>query len=381
MSRRAIPRLVTSLACLCILGGGRALSVEGQTYESEESLIQRIQTLGPLVEEALVEAEAAETARVARERQAAERIVALDTLRVGEMTIIAPEPDAARARELFQGAWDQYFEGIRSAALQSTTFTFQARREAVPIFTDTGTYARHITLKWWQNHDDALAVVANAITHSINRDLEHSEVARWAGADPLVAHDPAELYRRLAVTPSRSVRACLAGSAASCSMSLGLVEGASIGEWYTPDERRALAVTGGDPGSMSREARVIPPAVAACLADADPAACDAVLLSDSRRDLTPLRGAVRASLLRHALETGGDGAWGRLVEARDRPVVEALEYTASTELDVVVASWNRSVLAARPEVHASLGSRSFFALMWIVFFAGMAMRSTRWRLG
>ena len=379
---------VTALVVLASIGGFRAVEAEAQEarrYESEESLEARIQTLVPLVEEARVEAEAAAAELLTFTRRAAESIVALDTFAVGQMTIIAPVPDADRGRDLFQSAWETYFAGIESASLQASTFTFQARDEPVPIFVEAETYSRHIEIEWWQMRSDAVAVVASAIAFSINRELAESAMARWIMNDPLVDHDPAELYRRLATTPSRSVRECLAGNAASCTTSLGLFEGtsieASLAEWYTVDERRALAIAGGGVRSIGGGASAITDAAAQCLDDADVRACDAVLLVESRRDLTPLTGVVRASLVRHALGMGGDGAWARLVEARNRPIGEALEYTAGSGLDEIVATWNAWILAARPEVHASLGSRSFFALMWTVLFAAVAMRSTRWRLG
>ena len=173
--------VITALVALVLIGGLRAVEAEAQearTYESEESLEARIQTLVPLVEEARVEAEAAAAELLTFTRRAAESIVALDTFAVGQMTIIAPVPDADRGRDLFQSAWETYFAGIESASLQASTFTFQARDEPVPIFVEAETYSRHIEIEWWQMRSDAVAVVASAIAFSINRELAESTITK-----------------------------------------------------------------------------------------------------------------------------------------------------------------------------------------------------------
>lgn len=360
------------------LHAGLALDVRAQTYESQESLVARIEALGPLVEEARLEAEAAAVVTETRARARAEAMTALDTFTVAEITVIAPVADAERGREVFEAAWRRHFDGVESAALRASVFMFQSGDEVIPIFVDDDAYTRHIRLEWWQTREDAVAIVASAITHAIRRDLGESRFMQWSASDPFVDHDPADIYRMTATIPSRSVRDCLAGAVDECSASLGLVEGATLDAWYTVEEARALTLrTFGSLGAREEGLARFP----SCVDGTDPSACLAFLESQQGRDFTPLHGVVRGSVVGYALRLGGNGAWVRLVEARDRPVDEALAHTAGVSVDQLVGEWRAWVVAGRPAVHGSLASRSVFAMMWIVLFAALAMRSTRWRLG
>jgi len=90
---------------------------------------------------------------------------------------------------------------------------------------------------------------------------------------------------------------------------------------------------------------------------------------------------VRASLLSLALESGGRGAWSRIVEDPAMSPEAALEYASGVPLSTLLAEWRSRVVENRPDVYGSLGAHSGVALMWALFFAALAMRSTRWRLG
>jgi hypothetical protein len=58
---------------------------------------------------------------------------------------------------------------------------------------------------------------------------------------------------------------------------------------------------------------------------------------------------------------------------------EALPYAAGTPLDDLVVEWRERVVTTRRESYAGLGGKSALALLWIIFFAAAATRSTRWR--
>jgi hypothetical protein len=80
-----------------------------------------------------------------------------------------------------------------------------------------------------------------------------------------------------------------------------------------------------------------------------------------------------------ALERGGDGAWARLLEDPDMPPEEALVYAAGVPLVELVSEWRAWVVSNRPQVYAGLTGTSALALLWILLFAALAARSTRWR--
>jgi hypothetical protein len=58
---------------------------------------------------------------------------------------------------------------------------------------------------------------------------------------------------------------------------------------------------------------------------------------------------------------------------------DALSYSAGIPLDDLVAEWRAWIGTNRPEAYAGIGGKSGLALLWFVFFAALATRSTRWR--
>lgn len=345
--------------------------------QSDEELVARIEALIPLVERARDEARVAVIEREERARRFAESQGALDTLRLHDMTIIAPTEDVDLARELFEEVWTEHFRLIESRTLRRWVFTFQTGGETREIFVASDARPRHITLDWWQSRRDAVAIITSAVAHAISRDISDTRVGLWVSDDPLRAIDPGRVYRNMATTPSQSVRRCLEGVTQSCLASFDLGAGdPSIATWYAPEERRNLIVSGNfRPGPREEPAQY-----SACKDDRAYEACDALLLAKNR-SWAPLPGPVRAALLGFALDRGGEGAWARLVEKRNDPVEEALAYSAGVDLDALIVEWHRWIVDNRPETYSAIGTKSVLAALWILFFAALAMRSTRWRLG
>ena len=83
----------------------------------------------------------------------------------------------------------------------------------------------------------------------------------------------------------------------------------------------------------------------------------------------------------HALDVGGVGAWGRLFEDPRHTPIQALEYATGESIDVLLAGWHDRVMAAQPPSYGALVPSGGLALLWVAFFATLAVRSTRWRLG
>lgn len=97
-------------------------------------------------------------------------------------------------------------------------------------------------------------------------------------------------------------------------------------------------------------------------------------------DAAEMNAHTRASLLRHALDVGGDGSWARLfVDAPD--VSGRLSSAAGLPITELVSSWRAAVQEARPNVHAGVARAGLWTLLWLAGLALLATRSTRWRLG
>jgi len=207
----------------------------------------------------------------------------------------------------------------------------------------------------------------------ISEDLDRaSPLMRWVSGNPLHAPERERVYRLLATTPSVAVRNCIAGRPDACAAALGLgVQGDALRVWYTPEERRELVtrLDVGRAGSVSQRL---------CVEESRIEACDE-LLSEDRRRWAPLPGSVRASLLRFALERGGAGAWGRLLARPDLPPEAALAHVSGLDTDALVSEWRVWLVEGRPRAYAGFGARSLLTSFWILFFAAMATRSTRWR--
>ena len=88
-----------------------------------------------------------------------------------------------------------------------------------------------------------------------------------------------------------------------------------------------------------------------------------------------------AALLMLALQAGGDGAWSRLTEDLEREPGEALLHASGLTPEELGDRWHAWVLSDPPETYAGFGTRALITLLWILGFAALAMRSTRWRLG
>ena len=116
-----------------------------------------------------------------------------------------------------------------------------------------------------------------------------------------------------------------------------------------------------------------------CVDDHVLQACDELLRAVPHGP--PLPGSVRGTLLAYALQQGGRGAWGRLLENPEVTPTEALEYASAMPIGDLLSGWRAMVISARPDTYRSLVPRLALAMLWVLFFIFLTTRSTRWRLG
>jgi hypothetical protein len=349
------------------------IGASGQSTEAE--LAARVDALVPLVVEARAEADAVAAELDLRARLRAAIEGGVDTLLVRGMTVITPSPDSELARDLFEAAWTRYYLEVESDALRDWTFTFQSGEKSVDIYVDPDAQSRSIEMRWWQSQDDVVRILGAAIGNAVLQDIDGTTVGRWTTADPFRDLDPGALYREFALTASASVRECLSGEGDACLVSLDLGPSApTLDAWYTPEERRRLVGSGDFRVTRENQSERDE-----CLEVAEYTTCDA-LLRASAKTWAPLSSGARASLLGFAIDRGGEGAWRRLSERGDASVEEALAFTSGIALESLIAEWRQWIVEGRPDPYGGLLGSSALTGLWILLFAGLAMRSTRWRL-
>jgi hypothetical protein len=347
--------------------------------QTEEKLVEKLDSLRPMLEAAEAELQAFEAREeeAARQRAAAEARV--DTLTVGQLTIVTPSDQIEIARELFGSVWAQHFGSVGySPALEEVVFTFQWSDELSTIHV-TGA-VRPVEMRTKRPRPAVEARIRDVVSTSIAADLGElgTNVGRWGAGNPLGPRTLTSTYRIVAMTESQASRSCLAGEAGSCATAMGLGGKTGLEQieaWYSPEERRSLVA-----GRNTLRSRTINRDATRCVEEDQLPVCDRILV-ETRRDLTPFAAPVRETFVAFALEAGGEGAWDRLVEDPDMDVVEAIEYASLLPLEEVVSGWRERLVASRPDTYEKLFPKSGLALLWSFFFAALALRSTRWRLG
>lgn len=375
----------------CVVVVAALMAAPAAAQEDPRHLLRaRLDSLTPLLDELSAEVEQERIAREAAARAAATDAVVLDTIRVGLLTVVTPPEHVDGARAVFAEALQGPLAKIsRSPTLEGRWFTYREHgtppvpidRPAVPVVTDRweSRSARADRLR-----DQLLRMVVEDLVGGPSRRIEEPRpIALWLAAGPLgepsEVGDPSALYRWVALTRSRSTRSCLAGDVQACIDAHGLrLATQTLEDWYEPAELVELA------GQLLVPRRRIGPAeiplIEACRTERSAAAC-ARLLRSLYDDWAPIGVAGRLSLLWHAIEVGEPGAWSRALERADAPVVEVLETIGGRPVDQLVAGWRARLVESRTGPHVRLAPQAALALLWALAFAGLGMRSTRWRLG
>ncbi len=372
---------IVAMTSLC-LAMGHGAPLAAQSHQADEAaLVRHLDSILPLYREA-ERAARAEESRVEAEQKAlaVAQGPRLDTIDVGPLRVVTLPGQADLARRFFTDAFRSFRPVVGDgAAFRHALFTFQwsVKFEAIPV---EGNVYR-VELRRW---DLARAVESRtraAIGEALRDDLSSTRTGRTWGSAPIrPTPDPAAIYRELATTRANPNESCLAGAAHSCAVALGLdVKPGAWRSWFTPAEKREMVARAfaWDTGDRARQRT--------CLDGAD-SACDrivAVMFAPARggRIHGTLSSEARGSLLWLALERGGEGAWARLLHDPDASPEEALAEASGLQVDELCAAWRGWVLAHRPDEAASLSAGILSATFWILLFAALALRSTRWRSG
>lgn len=301
------------------------------------------------------------------------------TIRTGTLTLVTPQEHSELVGDGSRIAW----ESIRQ--LGSDTLLLLSKSLLVPGAGWLNRYSRDLhgatTVSSQITVESDAQDVASRILSSLGVLLLDDWAAGmrgWLGGS-VESHDlgMAWTYVELITAPSQAVRACYLGDLNSCNSSLALGEIADpVFEWYSADERRIVVerrIPSANPdlGQLWTE----------CVEGRSDTACVDYLNSDALDEVPPpLSLGARRSLLSEALRLGGEGAYTRLVNSRDSDRLSALAAAAAQPADSLLAAWREAVLSARPVPTTLTRAGAAVAILWIVFFAVAATRSTRWRL-
>lgn len=357
-----------------------------QAQQTEAELQRQIDSLAPLVEQAGIEAQAAQQALEAAARAealaggVADRTV--DTLRIHGMRILVSPDDAPTARELFEEVWSETYRGTSSPWFSRRTFVYQiALRGSQEIQVGPDEQRQGVLISPWFSRDQTKKHIRSAIGQVLAQDLGGTALGDWShGGNPFEGRDPAQLYRWMVATASVAVHSCLDGGVDACiaSLSLGPQSRDPLHVWYTAEQLAAIDASRLDqPYRDLRACEAGMPTAGTPRTDTGDPDCES-LRGHAIWSLAPIRFA-RETLVGQALERGGLGAWSRLVEDPSMSPEQALEYASGVDLEELVTEWRAWIVTNRPEVYAGLGGKSAFALLWVLVFAALATRSTRWR--
>ena len=307
----------------------------------------------------------------------------IDTIRVGTLTVLTQQDFGEVVRLGAQAAWDT----IRDLGADTLLLSGKTLFVPGPGWSNRYDRDRHrasasaIQLAREADGEDAAEHILSSAAMLL-LDEWWDEVRSWLGGmaelDDANQTNLGWTYVEIVTAPSQAVRGCLLGDLGACGSALGLVEVEDPElEWYNADERRVV-VGRRLPGKSADRAQ----SWLQCVNDSSDAACVDYLTGDADYEVpAPLSFMARRTLVGVALESGGDGAYTRLLRSRDLGRETSLAAAAGLSPDSLLALWRMEVLSGAPEPTTLTQSGAATTLLWIMIFVAAATRSTRWRLG
>jgi len=304
--------------------------------------------------------------------------VRLDTVRTGPLRFLVRPERRAFLAEVAAGTWDSLVAelGADTVLIPELRLLVQfPDDERLRVPSDVGQYLVRYRGGTEEVTDDLTQFILSATWDGLDAD-----VVRWlrspSGLDSLSKIQAEVVYVELATAPWEVVKLCRGGDLEACGRALALETAAdTVSLWYTAEEqRRAVERSGGSWWLSIRTS----PEYGGCL-DGDAAACSAFLNEHRWIIGEPLSATARESILRVALEVGGEGALGRLARSAAPTMVARLSVAAEVPSDSLIARWRERILAAAPAQVILTGATGGTALVWVLLSAFLALRSTRWR--
>ena len=169
-------------------------------------------------------------------------------------------------------------------------------------------------------------------------------------------------------------RACYVGNIASCEKALGVVDEADpTGEWFSPGERRdmvhrAISLRRGQADAFDK-----------CVIHHDAAECSMLASQIPIQDVqAPLGSPSRQSLVRLAMQIGGENAYARMRQASDTRGAQ-LEAASGISTDSLVRVWRARVIMTEAPQTTMTPGLALMSLVWVSTCGVLALGSSRWR--
>lgn len=304
----------------------------------------------------------------------------LDTVRVGNLVVLAPPGLTLLAREIAAAGWDRLYRTFGNQILATRhrpliAAFYQSEKgpppygfppDVTPIPVASGEEGSRMLVP------QTLILLGDVVRKDFDPRLEHW-LRGGVRTDPSEVPSP-ELFEDLVTSPSPLARACYVGSLSACGSALGLVAPRDPAtEWYDAAGRRALA------RNLIRDPRDAA-TYDQCVEHAIDAACVSLLRGpDSAFVSPPLIFASRELAVRMALQLGGPEAFHRLLASAGHPIGRRLELTAGLSLDSLLLRWHQAVLRSRPVAVDVTPGVGWVALGWGLAFGALVLGSSRWR--
>ncbi|HVX40475.1 MAG TPA: hypothetical protein VHB25_12965 [Gemmatimonadaceae bacterium] len=180
---------------------------------------------------------------------------------------------------------------------------------------------------------------------------------------------------QLVLADSRVAHDCAAGDVRACLEAFQLVPIANPAfELYDAAQQREIIDRH---GYLLRQSD--PAAYDDCMMRSVRAACVKILSGMPAEAIPqPIPASLRQSLVQYALWVGGSGAFDRLVNTPGAPR-EQLEAAAKMPAESLVAQWRTASVATRSGSRAIDLGTALASIAWAALFAGLSLRSSRWR--
>lgn len=363
-------------AAVVLIGLGSATPAKAQDIASIEARVARLQERARALE-----AKADSIAAANRRRFAG----TLDSVEVGSFKVLADTAmmkDVRRAATLAWTALTGVFGDSASMLLHDRTFV---------AITDAIVDSAHTDLRWHATlgtpvlaprEDRVRGLAMNLVSAAYESFWQRLDPAMkdWISSPLLPTLEPGKIpgnsYVEVVTAGSPIARECFSGTLSACRRSLGFDRPADpAAAWYSAAERRALV----DRLSFSLRSGTDRDAHARCLHMGSDSACSALLAANAELVPAILSGMTRGTFLVTALRKGGSGALSRLLESSGDSVSTRIERVAGTRLDVVLAEWRASIIAARPVKTRLAASSALTSMFWMACLLTLALRSSRWR--
>ncbi len=309
----------------------------------------------------------------------------IDTIRAGPFTVLTDEPIGNVMKQAVPLAWEALRKTLRSDSILAA---------ARPIYFPTGgsrpiSSSPAVAAGPWIGDSADVEDVVNRIILTVGSELGtllDDGTRLWLSANimsPTAARRNGwsgsylpSVYVELATSSSAVGRKCFAGDLTACRVALELDPVSDpIAEWYdTQDLLRFIERAGMSRGWDSAAEWI------SCVQEGDDTACERLFRTRLEGSvLHPVSPMAHQTLGETALQMGGDGAYGRLVQTGAPTIADWIAAVAAAPANSVIARWHSNVMAARPAPTTLTAATGWGALAWIVVLATIATRSTRWR--